>query len=108
MRQLCGRYQIDKKEYRDDSSGVYCFSDDACELWVFGRCFTGEDSNDGAALAALFAQYGDRMTEHLNGAYLTVFSVKKTSLCTCSMTGPLRPWRCIIRKPTAVCISVRR
>ena len=77
MRQLCGRYQIDKKEYRDDSSGVYCFSDDACELWVFGRCFTGEDANDGAALAALFAQYGDRMTEHLNGAYLTVFFRKE-------------------------------
>ena len=73
MRQICGCYDVEKREYRDTSTDVYSFSVPDCDLWSFGRCMTGENVNDGEALAALFAQYGDRVTEHLNGAYIVVF-----------------------------------
>ncbi len=73
MRQLFGRYTIGTKEYADGSEGVYAFSDGACDLWVYGRCLKGEACNDGAALSALFTQYGDGITQHLNGAYIAVF-----------------------------------
>ena len=73
MRQLFGRYTLDKKEYADGSEGVYAFSDDVCDLWVYGRCQTGETVNDGAALSALFAQHGAGITQRLNGAYIAVF-----------------------------------
>ncbi|MBQ6067383.1 MAG: hypothetical protein IJK89_11255 [Clostridia bacterium] len=73
MRQLSGRCCIGKKEYVDGSTGVYTYADEACSLWVLGRCLTGETCNDGAALLSLFREYGDSVTEHLNGAYIAVF-----------------------------------
>ncbi len=73
MRRLFGCYSLDKRAYADGSEGVYAFSDDACDLWIYGRCLTGENCNDGAALSALFAQFGDGITQHLNGAYIAVF-----------------------------------
>lgn len=73
MRQLSGRYLIAEKQYVDASTGVYAYADEACSLWVLGRCLTGENCNDGAALTALFSQYGDCLTEYLNGAYIAAF-----------------------------------
>lgn len=76
MRQLFGVYSLDKTTYVDGSVGVYAFSDDVCGLWVYGRCQTGETVNDGAALSVAFAQYGEQITQHLNGAYIAVFCRK--------------------------------
>ncbi len=73
MRQLSGRYLISENQYLDASTGVYSYADETCSLWVLGRCLTGENCNDGAALTALFSQYGDCLTQHLNGAYIAAF-----------------------------------
>ncbi|MBR2732375.1 MAG: hypothetical protein IKD72_10380, partial [Clostridia bacterium] len=80
MRKLCGYYDLNERQYRDASEGVLAYETEALLLRVFGNVRTGEAFNDGAALAALYLEFGLRITEHLSGAYLLAVFEKKTGI----------------------------
>ena len=50
MKILSGCYDLTTNEYSDSSVGVYSFSDDSVELYIFGSIYTGDAVNDGKKL----------------------------------------------------------
>ena len=92
MKILSGCYDLTTNEYSDSSVGVYSFSDDSVELYIFGSIYTGDAVNDGKKIMSLYREHGIGVTAFLSGSYILLiydFAVKTLRVFYDRATSPV-------------------
>ena len=77
MKQLCGIFDLKKKEYVDRSKEICSYQHEDCEMYLYGNIrFNCDDLNE-ELLLKRYQEFGDGITEQIQGIYILIIYDKK-------------------------------